>query len=41
MGDDAHAPGGMLSQSKDWLAIPPQGVGIVTHDVHRDYEKPV
>ena len=26
---------------KDWLAIPPQGVGIVTHDVHRDYEKTV
>jgi NTE family protein len=25
---------------KDWLSIPPQGVGIVTHDVHRDYEKP-
>jgi NTE family protein len=24
---------------KDWLSIPPQGVGIVTHDVHRDYEK--
>jgi NTE family protein len=24
---------------KDWLTIPPQGVGIVTHDVHRDYEK--
>jgi NTE family protein len=24
---------------KDWLAIPPKGVGIVTHDVHRDYEK--
>ena len=25
---------------KDWLSIPPRGVGIVTHDVHRDYEKP-
>ena len=25
---------------KDWIAIPPKGVGIVTHDVHRDYEKP-
>ncbi len=24
---------------KDWLSIPPRGVGIVTHDVHRDYEK--
>jgi len=24
---------------KDWLSIPPKGVGIVTHDVHRDYEK--
>ena len=24
---------------KDWLVIPPRGVGIVTHDVHRDYEK--
>ncbi|HVZ27655.1 MAG TPA: patatin-like phospholipase family protein [Rhizomicrobium sp.] len=24
---------------KDWIAIPPKGVGIVTHDVHRDYEK--
>jgi NTE family protein len=24
---------------RDWLSIPPQGVGIVTHDVHRDYEK--
>ena len=24
---------------KDWLTIPPRGVGIVTHDVHRDYEK--
>ncbi|HWY63487.1 MAG TPA: patatin-like phospholipase family protein [Rhizomicrobium sp.] len=25
---------------KDWIAIPPKGVGIVTHDVHRDYDKP-
>ena len=24
---------------KDWLTIPPQGVGIIAHDVHRDYEK--
>src|SRR5580692_861161 len=24
---------------KDWISIPPKGVGIVTHDVHRDYEK--
>jgi NTE family protein len=24
---------------KDWVSIPPKGVGIVTHDVHRDYEK--
>ena len=23
---------------KDWLTMPPQGVGIVSHDVHRDYE---
>ncbi len=23
---------------KDWLAMPPAGTGIVTHDVHRDYE---
>ena len=22
----------------EWLAIPPPGTGIVTHDVHRDYE---
>lgn len=25
---------------KDWLAIPPDGAGIVTHDVHRDFERP-
>ena len=23
---------------KDWLAIPPDGTGILTHDVHRDYD---
>lgn len=23
---------------KDWLAIPPSGTGIVSHDVHRDYD---
>jgi NTE family protein len=23
---------------KDWLDMPPPGVGLVTHDVHRDYE---
>ncbi len=23
---------------KDWLAMPPDGTGIITHDVHRDYE---
>jgi NTE family protein len=24
---------------KDWLTIPPDGAGIVTHDVHRDFER--
>ena len=24
---------------KDWLSMPPAGAGIVTHDVHRDYER--
>ncbi|MCV9936828.1 patatin-like phospholipase family protein [Boseaceae bacterium BT-24-1] len=24
---------------KDWLVIPPDGAGIVTHDVHRDFER--
>ena len=24
---------------KDWLTIPPDGGGIVTHDVHRDFER--
>ena len=23
---------------KDWLAMPPKGLGIVTHDVHRNFE---
>jgi NTE family protein len=23
---------------KDWLQMPPPGVGLVTHDVHRDYD---
>ena len=23
---------------KDWLAMPPAGTGILTHDVHRDYD---
>ena len=23
---------------QDWLAVPPPGTGIVTHDVHRDYD---
>jgi NTE family protein len=23
---------------KDWIAIPPQGAGVVVHDVHREYE---
>ena len=23
---------------KDWLEMPPPGVGIVSHDVHREYE---
>jgi NTE family protein len=23
---------------KDWLEMPPKGVGIVSHDVHREYE---
>jgi NTE family protein len=25
-------------QRKDWLEMPPHGVGIVSHDVHRDYD---
>ena len=24
---------------KDWLKMPPKNVGVVTHDVHRDYER--
>jgi len=24
---------------KEWLTIPPDGAGIVTHDVHRDFER--
>ena len=24
---------------KDWLAMPPEGSGIVTHDVHREQEQ--
>lgn len=24
---------------KDWLTIPPEGAGIVAHDVHRDFER--
>ena len=24
---------------KDWLVIPPDGAGIWTHDVHRDFER--
>ncbi|MCW6508817.1 patatin-like phospholipase family protein [Lichenifustis flavocetrariae] len=25
-------------QREDWLAIPPSGTGILTHDVHRDFD---
>jgi NTE family protein len=24
---------------KDWLKMPPKNTGIITHDVHREYEK--
>jgi NTE family protein len=24
---------------QDWICMPPAGAGIVTHDVHRDYER--
>ena len=26
---------------KDWLEMPPENIGIVTHDVHRDREEDV
>jgi NTE family protein len=26
-------------QHKDWLKMPPKNIGIVTHDLHRDYER--
>jgi NTE family protein len=26
-------------QHKDWLQMPPKNIGIVTHDLHRDYER--
>jgi NTE family protein len=25
-------------RNKDWLAMPPENTGIVTHDIHRDQE---